>query len=345
MSQTKPRRKLPAFTLRRCERTSPTCDKIRTMPQWFRIIRNRQFAVLPILLCILLQSTRASNSEKQPQRSRIMGIDHVSIYVSDANKSRRFYSDVLGLATCPQFTGPGSCFLVRPADQRVVLESALTQKENGVKSWVAEIAFATDDVTEMRRYLLATGLFPGDIRRDPDGAQYFRMQDTEGNPIAFVQRSSPKIAAAPASKQIGSHLLHAGFVVRDRNLENHFYVDVLGFHLYWYGGFRDDSVDWYELQVPNGSDWIEYMLNIPANAGHAELGVQNHFSLGVKDVHAAARQLRSHGFEKFDGPEIGRDGKNSLDAYDPDGTRVEIMQFTPTEKPCCHPYTADHPKP
>ena len=44
-------------------------------------------------------------------------------------------------------------------------------------------------------------------------------------------------------------------------------------------------------------------------------------------------------------PEIGRDGKWSLDVYDPDGTRVEVMEFTPAKEPCCHPYTADHPKP
>ena len=87
------------------------------------------------------------------------------------------------------------------------------------------------------------------------------------------------------------------------------------------------------------------MLNIPANADHKELGVQNHFSLGVKDVHAAASQLRLNGLKTFDGPEVGRDGKDSLDAYDPDGTRVEIMEFTPAQKPCCHPYSADHPKP
>ena len=124
-----------------------------------------------------------------------------------------------------------------------------------------------------------------------------------------------------------------------------FYVDLLGFRLYWYGGFKDDGTDWYELQVPDGPDWIEYMLNISANADHKELGVQNHFSLGVKDAHAAASQLRLNGLKTFDGPEVGRDGKDSLDAYDPDGTRVEIMEFTPAQKPCCHPYSADHPKP
>jgi hypothetical protein len=87
------------------------------------------------------------------------------------------------------------------------------------------------------------------------------------------------------------------------------------------------------------------MLNIPVNADHKELGVQNHFSFGVKDAHAAAAELRLRGYETFDGPEVGRDGKDSLDAYDPDGTRLEIMEFTPVQKACCHPYTADHPKP
>jgi catechol 2,3-dioxygenase-like lactoylglutathione lyase family enzyme len=140
-------------------------------------------------------------------------------------------------------------------------------------------------------------------------------------------------------------MIHAGFVVKDSVAENRFYVDILGFRLYWQGGFKDDGTDWYELQVPDGPDWIEYMLNIPANADHKELAVQNHFSFGVKDVHTAAAQLRSRGYETFDGPEVGRDGKDSLDAYDPDDTRIEIMEITPVQKPCCHPYTAEHPKP
>ena len=167
----------------------------------------------------------------------------------------------------------------------------------------------------------------------------------EGNPIAFVYRPAPKDGYGSPSRQLGSHLIHAGFVVKDLAAANRFYVELLGFRLYWQGGFKDNSVDWYELQRPDGPDWIEYMLNIPTDADHHELGVQNHFSFGVKDVHAAAAELRARGWKTFDGPEIGRDGKDSLDAYDPDGTRVEMMEFTPVQKPCCHPYTAGHPKP
>ena len=317
------------------------------MRRSFKLGRGWECTGALLFVCMVLQSVAlASSGEKQPERPHILGIDHVSIYVSDIEKSGKFYSEVLGLTTrCPHYTAPEPCYLVAPSDQRVLLRRAPAQtKDQPLKNWLAEVAFATNDLEGMRRYLLAHGLLPGVIHRDSDGSQSFRIRDPEGNAIAFVHRLPAKIGYGAASKQISSHLIHAGFVVKDLAAENHFYVDLLGFRLYWYGGFKDDGVDWYELQVPDGGDWIEYMLNIPANADHKELGVQNHFSFGVKNVHDAAALLRSNGLQAFDGPEVGRDGKDSLDAYDPDGTRVEVMEFAPKEKACCHPYTAEHPK-
>jgi len=317
------------------------------MQRFSKLARGLEHTATFLSLCVVLQSAvLAWGGEKQPGRPRILGIDHVSAYVSDVEKSRQFYSEVLGLTTnCPHYTGPEPCYLVAPSDQRVLLKQAPAQTKNRTfNNWLAEIAFATDDLMGMRRYLLAHGMLPGVIRRDSDGSTSIRVHDPEGNPIAFVHRLPAKIGYMPASKQISTHLIHAGFVVKDLAAENRFYVDLLGFRLYWYGGFKDDGVDWYELQVPDGPDWIEYMLNIPANADHKELGVQNHFSFGVKNVHDAAAELRFNGLKTFDGPEVGRDGKDSLDAYDPDGTRVEVMEFIPKEKPCCHPYSAEHPK-
>jgi catechol 2,3-dioxygenase-like lactoylglutathione lyase family enzyme len=284
----------------------------------------------------------AAPAQDQPQRP---GIDHVTVYVSDVNKSQRFYSDVLGLAVgCTDYAGPDTCLVVPQSGQRVFLRPAPVGAGTP-KNWLAEVAFATDDVGQMRSFLAAHKLSPGTIRKHSDSAQSFQVRDPEGNEIAFVQRPSTKAGVSMASGHLTTHLIHAGWVVKDMATENRFYVDILGFRLYWYGGFKDDGTDWYELQVPDGPDWIEYMLNISANADHKELGIQNHFSFGVKDVHVTATQLRSNGLQTFDGPEVGRDGKDSLDAYDPDDTRVEIMEFTPVQKPCCHPYTADHPKP
>ena len=317
------------------------------MQRLSKLVRGLKHTATLLSLFVILQSAGlAANHEKQPERPRILGIDHVSVYVSDVEKSGQFYSEALGLTNhCPHYVAPEPCYLVAPSDQRVLLKRAPAQTKNAtLKDWLAEVAFATDDLVGMRRYLLAHGTLPGVIQRDSDGSRSFRVRDPEGNPIAFVHRLPAKTGYVPARKQISNRLIHAGFVVQDMAAENRFYVDLLGFRLYWYGGFKDDGVDWYELQVPDGPDWIEYMLNIPANADHKELGVQNHFSFGVKNVHDAAAQLRSNGLKAFDGPEVGRDGKDSLDAYDPDGTRVEVMDFTPKEKPCCHPYSAEHPK-
>jgi hypothetical protein len=36
-------------------------------------------------------------------------------------------------------------------------------------------------------------------------------------------------------------------------------------------------------------------------------------------------------------PEIGRDGKWQLNLYDPNFTRVELMEPKPVRKPCCSP--------
>jgi hypothetical protein len=42
---------------------------------------------------------------------------------------------------------------------------------------------------------------------------------------------------------------------------------------------------------------------------------------------------------------VGRDGKVQLNLYDPDLTRVEFMEFTPAQEPCCSPFTGKNPGP
>jgi catechol 2,3-dioxygenase-like lactoylglutathione lyase family enzyme len=283
-------------------------------------------------------------AQDKPKRPRITGIDHVRLYVTDIDKSTAFYSKYVGLPAqaaggCRGASHP--CFTVN-GRQQIELQPAPSP---GPKNWLAEVAYATDDVEQMRRYLLAHNIDVTSISKDPNGARHFELRDPEGNSLAFIERAVSSPDWAIFGNQTGTTLFHVGFVVKDTAAENRFYLDLLGFRLYWYGGFKDDGVDWYEIQVPDGDDWIEYMLNISPDADHKELGIQNHFSLGVKNAQSAAAELRARGLSSFDGPEIGRDGKSSLDAYDPDGTRVEVMEFTPAQTPCCHAYTAPHPKP
>src|SRR5262249_32459404 len=148
---------------------------------------------------------------------------------------------------------------------------------------------------EMRNYLVTEGLTPSAISKDANGAQHFEMGVPEGNPKALPQLASPRAAAEGTPEQFGSPRFHAGWAAHNLAPEKKFYGDLLGFRLYWYGGFKDADTDWYEIRVPDGDNWVEFMLNIPATADHKELGIQNHFSLGVIEIKRAYDLLVAHG--------------------------------------------------
>jgi catechol 2,3-dioxygenase-like lactoylglutathione lyase family enzyme len=289
-----------------------------------------------------------------PARPKIYGIAFVRVKASDFEKSADTYSKILGFGigthSCIHVKNP--CFEVN-AVQHIELIHA---DAGDAGSWLDEVAFRTNSVAQMRDYLRAQGILVSEIQTTPNGKPFIETQDPEGNHIAFVELTGGETLSPLSPTQVGSRIFHAGFVVKDLNLMKHFYMDELGFRLYWKGGFKDlppgapekdSDVDWFEIQVPNGSDWVEFMLNILANADHQELGVQNHFCLGVPNMEKALDQLHKNGLaadSKFadEKSEIGRDGKWQYDIFDPDLTRIELMEPAPSKDPCCNPYTAPH---
>jgi hypothetical protein len=89
------------------------------------------------------------------------------------------------------------------------------------------------------------------------------------------------------------------------------------------------------MRVPDGTDWFEYMLNVK-NPSARTLGVMNHMALGVPSVDAGYKAVSRESIPS-ERPKIGRDGKWQLNLYDPNLTRVELMEPVPVEKPCCSP--------
>jgi len=297
--------------------------------------------VLPIVGVILVCLPLAAR-DKAP-RPHITGIHHVRFYATNIKKSHEFYSDSLGFPpSANRCAGASrSCFAVSwGPKQHIELEEAPPAAR---KNWLAEVAFTTNNVAQMRRYLVAHGVKPGAISKGADYTQHFELSDPEGILISFVGYRDYPIDDPPPSHAAGEHVIHAGFVVHDRAAEDKFYKDVLGFHVYWHGGMKDGEDNWVDMQVPDGSDWIEYMLGVSPDASHKTLGVMNHIALGVPDIHAAQQQLIKNGWKGAEEPKIGRDGKWQLNLYDPDETRVELMEFKPTKEPCCSPYTGTHP--
>ena len=122
---------------------------------------------------------------------------------------------------------------------------------------MAAVAFTTRNAAGLERYLSAHG-FKAEL---PLKAGEFGVRDPEGNLVIFVQSGSNKtVAKAPPSPNATSkRIIHVGFIVRDAAKEDAFWRDVLGFHPYWHGGRTDDRTDWQSIQVPDGTDWLEYM--------------------------------------------------------------------------------------
>jgi len=297
--------------------------------------------MLPFLATSLSAWTR-------PKRPHATGIDHVRLYVTDIDESHQFYSKLFGLLpeqhNCYGRLFP--CFTIRGKQhQKIVLEQA----PSGESNFVREIAIATDDIYEMRRYIVSKSVKATKIAKDKyegsDVDAHFEVRDPEGHVISFIHVYGLSDLPADAPAPRGVQIIHAGFIVRDRDKMEQFYKDILGFRPYWHGGMKDDETSWVSLQVPDGTDWLEFMLYDPTGKDKHFLGVMNHIALGVTDIHATQEQLRKNGAPLTEEPKIGRDGKWQLNVYDPDQTRIEFMEFTPVQKPCCSEFTAPHPRP
>jgi catechol 2,3-dioxygenase-like lactoylglutathione lyase family enzyme len=309
-------------------------------------MKRPPLGALAVLLLLLAPLAKAQAPDSRPA---ITGISHISVYTVDPSKSEAFYVHNLGAfkGADPE-NSQGVRYYFSPTQFVEVLP--LPAGYTSINR-LDHVAFVTSDAEGMRRYLAARGIaVPSSVQNGSDGSRWFDVKDPEENKVQFVQLppTLPQVPLDPLSH----HIIHVGYMVHSRSAEDSFYRTVLGFRPYWYGGATEGVVSWVSQQVPDGTDWLEYMLvagpetnGIPADMTADRLGSMDHFSLGVRDMKSTAEVLYSGDRipERTTGPKIGRDGKWQYNLFSPDGTRAEIMEFQPVGKPCCSPFTAASP--
>lgn len=199
------------------------------------------FALLSLLLPI------SALAQTPAARPRILGIDHVSFYTTAPEGVRKLYGVVLGLAAAdPVEDGNSVRYMV--GTQWVGYSPAPDPKAT---DRMDHVAFRTDNIIALRKYLVAQGIKAPQIEGRSDHSLFFFVTDPEGHRIEFVERTKDdrgKGEPAPAPASAASrHMIHAGFLVYKREAEDHFYRDILGFRPYWHGGMKDSETDWVSL--------------------------------------------------------------------------------------------------
>jgi len=310
-------------------------------PRHGNIIATVNNTHLILLVALPLMFGLAAVAQNAPARPPIVGVAHIALKTNDLAAAREFYSKYLGFAEAFAIKNPAGgpdavCFKVND-HQYIQVSPTLSRPD---EDRLEHIAFETTNAAQLRDYLASKGVaVPARVQPDQDGNLTLAVKDPEGHDVRFVEYRPGSLQSRNFGKflpdtRVSDHMIHVGFTIQDRDAANKFYHDILGFHQFWYGGMTDTRVDWVDMRVPDGADWLEYMLNQP-HPSPKTLGVMNHMALGVPSVADGYKKVTDHGMKTTEQPKIGRDGKWQLNLYDPTFTRAELMEPKPVQKPCC----------
>lgn len=288
-------------------------------------------AVLAILLASGLCATA------QVKRPQILGVAHMAIYVSDLAKARAFYKDFLGydeVFALKRKNGTDRIAFIKINDRQYLELFAEDPQHNDGQ--LNHISFYTDDIKGMRDYLAAQGIKvpQGDIPKGQTRNSNYNITDPDGHIVELVQYEPDSWTSREKGKfmpdtRISTHMTHFGVLVGNLDASMKFYAGILGFKEFWRGSPSDRQLSWVNMQVPGGEDYMEFML-YSKPPSPAQRGTKQHICLVVPDIQKAmatleARPARKDYSRKLE-MQTGTNRKRQCNLYDPDGTRVELME-------------------
>ena len=314
-------------------------------------IRSK-IALTLVIAALTVASLRAQDTVQRP---KITGISHVAYFVSDLPRAIAFWHDFLGYEqayTLPNEdnTGIHISFIKINDHQHIEL---FNEQSTIPHNFMSHLCFSVDDIEQMRSFLRSKGydVKPGNGAKTKAGDYAFEIKDPDGMLIEFVQSLPDGLERKAAGKllpesRISQRIYHVGYLVGDAQRTMDFYK-MLGFTETWRGGANPKELSWINLKVPDGDDYVELMLYHALPEG--PFGTSNHISLMVPNIDSAVATLKTRPYLATYGKELtiktGVNQKHQMNMFDPDATRVELMEpFTITGKPTA-PSTAPPPAP
>jgi lactoylglutathione lyase len=290
--------------------------------------------LVPLALC--LASLSPMGAADAPVRPKILGIAHIAFYVSDLANARAFWTGFLGFEECFNLKRIGGddvqMAFIKINDYQYIELS--TDKPRG-DMMLSHISFYTESADAMRDYLAARGVkVPDKVGKGRTGNKNYNITDPAGNLVELVEYQPDSWTAREKGRfmpdtRISDHIRHVGVLTGSVEAAMNFYNGVLGFDEIWRGG--GDAVkplSWINMRVPDGTDYLEFMLHGPTPEPQ-QYGVRNHVSLEVADCAKAAAILKARPGSKdfrMDDVKVGVNRKRQINIYDANGSRVELME-------------------
>jgi lactoylglutathione lyase len=129
--------------------------------------------------------------------------------------------------------------------------------------------------------------------------------------------------------RISTRAAHMGILVGDLEASLKFYVGVLDGRETWRGGGDPKMLSWVNVKVPEGEDYVELMLYQTLPEPNKR-GGKHHLCLEVPDIEKAKATLDQRaariGYTRAIEINTGVNRRRQINLFDPDGTRVEVME-------------------
>src|SRR5947209_5380996 len=263
----------------------------------------QRIQLIVISLAALAPSACFAQSGASVSRPSIVGVAHIGLKTNDLAAARAFYGKFLGFEEPFTVDKPAGGLMLtyfKVNDHQYI--EVFPELKSETEDRLSHIALETASAQQMRDYLASRGVkVPDTLRPGLDGNLSFMANDPDGHNVEFVQYMPGSLHSRNFGKflpatRISQRMIHVGITVQDRAAADHFYKEILGLKEIWHGGMRDDRTDWVDMRVPEGTDWVEYMLNVN-NPSPKTLGVMHHLALGVPSVEAGYRTVLERGLK------------------------------------------------
>jgi catechol 2,3-dioxygenase-like lactoylglutathione lyase family enzyme len=302
-------------------------------------MRTTTFSIL-IAAAVAAAPSSAADAVARP---KVLGVAHMAIYVKDLAKTRQFYEQFLGFGepfTLPDKDGKGVRIAFVKVNDYQYFE-IFNEADRG-EGQLNHISLYTNSADQMYKYLKSKGVEvmsdKGSVGKGKTGNKNFNVKDPDGHIVEMVEYMPDSWTAQNYGKfmpaaRISDHIMHVGILCGGLDQSMAFYGGILGFKEFWRGSGSPRMLSWVNIRPAEGQDYIELMLynSLPAPGAR---GTKNHASLTVPDAEKALAELKRREAQGlYRAPEgkpleiqVGQNHKRQINLYDPDGTRIELME-------------------